>query len=325
MSYFKAFLQMDAGLARNRPAKMSIHFDILRPESETGHAVGAESCGHLVRAEQVRSLERSMTDGPETSRKGQRVETERPVATLASEALRVLVRQRGAGPKRLSEDWIGLLRTGVLGRTTEQREDAISDLMGSGLKLNELIDLYIPEVARRLGEEWCTDQTSFADVTIGAARLQGMLRDLLQDVYRKHPPKDTGGIAVAVLAGESHTLGAMIITAQLRRLGVSVRLVLSLDLEEAALNLAGEDRFDAIMISASHVESLVQVGKFVEKLRQKTNRSIPIVVGGPVMGTGKDVKAVTGADFATSDVVEALRLCQLKISPHVAGVNAKVG
>ena len=304
---------------------MSIHFDIPCQDRETKTAFGTESFGHLVQAQKSARQERAMTDGPETSRQGQRNDAGRPVENLATEALRVLVRQRGSGPKSLSEDKIELLRTGVLGRNANNRDDAVADLMASGITLNDLIDLYIPEVARRLGEEWCVDQTSFADVTIGAARLQGLLRDLLQNSFRVRPPKDNNGVAVAVLSGECHTLGALVLTAQLRRLGVSVRLLLCLDLDDAAKQISGEDRFDAIMISASHVESLVQVAKFVEKLKKQTNRSVPIVVGGPVMGTGKDVRAATGADFATSDVVEALRLCQLKISPHVAVANAKAG
>ena len=264
-----------------------------------------------------------MTDGPETSRKGQRNETGRPVESLASEALKVLARTRGTRTKGMSDRHVAALRRAVTEVDIDERRHVVAKLRQSGVTLNELIDLYIPEVARQLGDEWCRDQTSFVDVTIGAARLQGLLRELLEETTPPPIGRTASGVAVIVIADEFHTLGALVLTAQLRRFGVSVRLVLDSDQDEVARAVGGGDRFDAIMISASHVETLGQVARFVERLRKQTKRNVPIVVGGPVLGTGKDVRAVTGADFATSDVVEALRLCQLRISPHVGVAKAK--
>ncbi len=264
-----------------------------------------------------------MTDGPEIWREGQRTEADGPVRSLANEALRVLAFQKGAGPARMSERLLVRLRDAVLSSDFDARSHAIRDLRSNGVSVEDLIDLYVPEIARRLGAEWCADQTSFADVTIGAARLQGLLRDLLNESAPVRAPRNAAGVAVVVIADEYHTLGALVLTAQLRRLGVSVRLLLGSSTQSVLDLMAGEAQFDAILISASHAETLVQLGHFVEKLRKQTNRSVPIVVGGPVMETGTDVKAATGADFATSDVVEALRLCQLKISPHTAVAKTK--
>ena len=264
-----------------------------------------------------------MTDGPETSRKGQRNETNKPVESLASEALKVLARTRGARARSVSERHVEALRRAVTEVDIDERRHVVAKLRKSGVTLDELVDLYIPEVARQLGDEWCKDQTSFADVTIGAARLQGLLRELLEETPPPPIGRTASGIAVIVISDEFHTLGALVLTAQLRRLGVSVRLLLDIDPDDVLQTVSGDDRYDAIMISASHVETLEQLARFVERIRKKTKRNVPIVVGGPVLGTGKDVRAATGADFATSDVVEALRLCQLRISPHVAVANAK--
>lgn len=264
-----------------------------------------------------------MTDGPETSRKGQRSETGRSVESLASKALMELARRRGARAKSVSERHLAALRHAVTDADPGERRIVVSKLRKSGVSLDELVDLYIPEVARQLGDEWCKDQTSFADVTIGAARLQGLLRELLEDMPLPPIARSASGVAVIVIADEFHTLGALVLTAQLRRLGVSVRLLLDTDPDDVMRVVGGDERYDAVLISASHVESLVHLARFIERIRMQTRRSLPVVVGGPVMGTGKDVKAATGADFATSDVVEALRLCQLRISPHVAVASAK--
>lgn len=264
-----------------------------------------------------------MTDGPETTRKGQRNDAGKSVESLANEALKVLARSRVSRARSVSERHVASLRAAVTDMDFDARRTVIRNLMKEGVTQNELIDLYIPEVARQLGDEWCKDQTSFADVTIGASRLQGLLRELLEETPHQNSRRNGAGVAVVVIADEFHTLGALVLTAQLRRLGVSVRVLLDAEPDDVVRSLSGEDRFDAIMISASHVETLAQVAKFIERVKNKMKRDVPIVVGGPVLGTGRDVKAVTGADFATSDVVEALRLCQLRISPHVAVANAK--
>lgn len=265
-----------------------------------------------------------MTDGPDRSRQGQRNEAGSSVESLASEALKALARTRGARAKSVSDRHLEALRRAVTDVDADERRQVVGKLRAAGVTLEELIDIYIPEVARQLGDAWCRDQTSFADVTIGAARLQGMLRELLEEFPSPNKSRDAAGVAVAVIAEEFHTLGALVLTAQLRRLGVSVRLILDADTDDVLKTVGGDERFDAIMISASHIETLVQLASFVERIRKHTKRSVPIVVGGPVLGTGKDVKAATGADFATSDVVEALRLCQLRISPHDAVANVKV-
>jgi len=262
-----------------------------------------------------------MTDGPETMRQGQRSETGLSVESLASEALKSLAVSRGGRARNVSERHVQALRRAVLDVDFDARRTVVETLRKENVSSEEIIDTYIPEVARLLGDEWCRDQTSFADVTIGSARLQGLLREILEDESPVHP-LDAAGVAVVVVSDEYHTLGALVLTAQLRRLGVSVRVLLDTDPDDVLRMIGRDDRYDAVMISASHVENLGQLAQFVERLRSKNTRNIPIVIGGPVLGTGRDVKAATGADFATSDVVEALRLCQLRISPHVASAKA---
>ena len=302
---------------------MSIRFDNSDPHLDTAGATAPESSGSQARHSAVGTQDKAMTDGPETTRKGQRNDTGKSVESLASEALKVLARSRVTRARSVSDRHVAALRHAVTDMDFDSRRTVVQDLLKEGVSQTELIDLYIPEVARQLGDEWCKDQTSFADVTIGAARLQGLLRELLEDTLQKSPKRNASGVAVVVISDEFHTLGALVLTAQLRRLGVSVRLLLDSDPDDVLRSLSGDDRFDAIMISASHVETLTQLARFIERVKTKMKRDVPIVVGGPVLGTGRDVKAVTGADFATSDVVEALRLCQLRISPHVAVANAK--
>ena len=252
-----------------------------------------------------------MEDGPDSFRLVPASSSDRSVESLASQALNLLVKRRSSGPKVLSEQHLGDLRDAVLDIDPTARHAVVAEMRSVGISLEDLFDHYIPEIARRLGQEWLEDSLGFADVTIGCARLQSLLRDLGHETDETWRAKRASGVVLIVFGDNYHTLGAMVFATQLRRLGVSTRLLVGLT-QEAALAELEQDRYDAVFISASDGESLVKLGKFVEKIRKQTNRNTPIVVGGPVIGMPVDVKALTGADVATSDVIEAVRECRLK-------------
>ena len=263
-----------------------------------------------------------MTDGPDRVRKGQRSEAAGPLESLASEALRVLAEQRAAGPAVMSGDVVTFLRSSVL-KMDVRSSDMISGLRERDVSDEDIIDIYIPEVARRLGEDWIADRLGFADVTIGSSRLQSMLRELVLTQEADDYTTRSAGVAIMVLASEFHTLGAMVLATQLRRMGVSARLFLGVSVDHGAEELRTE-RFDAVFVSGSSFKLLAELKTFIKKLRLETGGKVPIVVGGPIVDLNDNVKTVVGADFATTDPVEALRLCQLKTSRIDASVKKTV-
>lgn len=254
-----------------------------------------------------------MTDGPELLRPACRRASEQSVEGLANRALNVLARRRTVGGMILSERHVLSLEKVVLIGDEEDRLGFITSLQAAGTSLDDILDYYVPAVARRLGVRWCQDSLGFADVTIGSARLQSMVRDLAVKLKMPAEIRGGSGVAVIVLADEYHTLGALILTSQLRRLGISVRLLLGFS-DQDALREMGRDRYDAIMVSVSSVEALDNVRNFVEKIHRQTRRNTPVVIGGPALDNSTDVKAITGADVATCDVYEAVRACRLKTS-----------
>jgi MerR family transcriptional regulator, light-induced transcriptional regulator len=83
----------------------------------------------------------------------------------------------------------------------------------AGIRREDIADFYVPEVARRLGAAWCEDRTSFADVTVGTARLQGLLREIGPDWFSDARLGDRPPVCVLVVVSrdEFHTLGAMVL------------------------------------------------------------------------------------------------------------------
>lgn len=255
-----------------------------------------------------------MSERPERLPQRQEAEPERPAKTLATEALRTLARARGG---ESSANFMETLRAAVLDPDPRALRALIDEMLDAGIPKDRIVDRYIPSIARLLGQEWCEDTTSFAEVTIGSARLQSAVREIDPAL---HGGDDDGGegAMVIVLSDEHHTLGAVILCSQLRRLGLSVRLLLGADPDRAtrALRTGG---FDAVLISASHTQTLEYLALFVETLKERFGQELPVAIGGPILENENDaiIKSRTGADVVTSDVEEAIRACRLKTSRSV--------
>ncbi len=230
------------------------------------------------------------------------VEAER-VTSLASRALDVLAAARRAG--RPAEAWIDALAEAATAPDAGARTEVAGQMRAAGITPEEISDLYIPAVARRLGEAWCDDRMSFADVSIGSARLQAMLRDVRLSPARD-PVDETGAPMVMLLADSYHTLGAMVLTGQLRRAGASVRLIQGRS--EAELDrVVRASGVDAILLSVARGDEFAAAARLVARLRALTGGRVPLIVGGGILELGAAAAlAATGADHATCCPRDAL-------------------
>ena len=193
----------------------------------------------------------------------------------------------------------------------EPLQTIVDKMLSAGISTYEIADSFIPKVAAQLGEAWCQDNINFATTTIGSARLQGVLRSLgpewcAEDIY---VDVSAPRFLVIVPEGAQHTLGATILTGQLRRVGFSVNLAIGMTASDVPVILAG-DTLDAVLISASARESLEVIRCIVQNIH-KTGCEIPVIVGGNVLSLDEDVAQLTGADLATSDLREAIEHCGL--------------
>ncbi len=263
-----------------------------------------------------------MTDGPDQIRRKAEGETENTVAALASRAVAVLAERRLKARAPLSERLLQGLIDAALKKGNAGVDAAIADILHSGSPPEEAIDFYIPEAARRLGEGWCSDSLGFAEVTIATARLQHAVRELSHDPRSKGTKSSGQSILVVVPEDEHHTLGSLVMTEQLRRVGFSVRLSLG-EPNRRILQAVASKQYDAIFLSISASERLAQLRDLVEKSRDLLPEDVPIVVGGALGETDTEIQRITGADFGCKEVYEAIQKCGLTISPNGASLRAK--
>ncbi|MDJ0858961.1 MAG: cobalamin B12-binding domain-containing protein [Dinoroseobacter sp.] len=189
-----------------------------------------------------------------------------------------------------------------------RRHDTLARVMSKGVSAEDIIESVVPDTARYMGELWAHDKLSFADVTIGTARLQETVRtigdrSLGTDLHQERP-----SILLVVPRVEQHTLGIFVLAEQFRRLGVLVHLTLGNNPAEI-VRLTRKHGFAMVGISASSRRTLASVRELVKTIRSGILSVTPIVVGGPVTCLDVDIKAMTGADHVTSDAEEALSIC----------------
>ncbi|WP_186827154.1 cobalamin B12-binding domain-containing protein [Shimia ponticola] len=189
------------------------------------------------------------------------------------------------------------------------RDAILERFDAAGVQPQDIIDVYIPAAARHFGDSWCEDSLSFADVTIGVARLQGLTRDLRAAQTDK---LDVPAILLVVPAEAYHTLGATVVADQLRRHGVVVKLAMGYSEKDLRELLKTHD-FDAVLISAAACERLETIRNLVKTVKTAAHSSPPVVLGGTVLDQETDIRSLTGADHIANNAEEALRICGLTI------------
>lgn len=208
---------------------------------------------------------------------------------------------------------LATLQNVVTQRTPDTARNVVDRMVRTGITREEIIDLYIPQVARDLGQAWVDDEMSFATVTIGCARLQGVLRTV-GDAWADLTNVEIMGVPmprfrILVPAEEQHTLGATVLASQLRRYGIASDLDLQADVFTEQTN-STKQKYDAVMISASPRFGYEKLSQFVERAKVSYG-AIPVLIGGSILLQNDEVTPRTGADFATNDILKAISLCGL--------------
>ena len=212
----------------------------------------------------------------------------------------------------LDADLISDIFAASIGTDIGKCEEVLARAIERGVPEDRLTDRYIPTVARMLGESWCADQMAFAQVTIGVARLRGVLKTL-DPLWSSdlHSDPSASTVLLVCAKGAQHTFGATLLAGQLRRRGISVKLQLDASPADVEELMAFAD-YDGVLISASIGESLETLKLIVEATRRKSGKQVPTVLGGTIAADERSVQKLTTVDLVSVDLDEAISFCRLK-------------
>lgn len=237
-------------------------------------------------------------------------------AGLAHRALSSILEEKKALSRAGGdEELVSGLCMAVLEDTGRERRALQSRFRSGEPNAAAVIDTVVPEAARMLGRLWQDDEISFADVTIGLARLQEMVRDLGRMRPETRGRQADGSHAIRrvlfiVPRSEDHTLGAIVATEQLRRHGCEVDVALDRHPNQIA-DIVRENRYALVGITASGRRTLASARELVDTIRAAVTRATPIVLGGSIVANRADLKGMTGVDHVVCDAREVLRLIGL--------------
>ncbi|MEM9797595.1 MAG: hypothetical protein AAF919_13975 [Pseudomonadota bacterium] len=169
-----------------------------------------------------------------------------------------------------------------------------------------LADRIVPDLARRLGDEWERDSLSFADVTIAAARLQTLMRRIAPGP--ELAKRGDGGIVLIVPPWEQHTLPGSLATTWMRRRGIDVRPCMGFDADVVA-RMASHGRIQGFFVSVGSSQSLERLPDYLRRLRRALTRVRPIIIGGPAVDGSVRHPQRYGGDAFASGIEDALEKC----------------
>ena len=236
----------------------------------------------------------------------------------------MLASRRGNPPKRSRQERVTDLCDAVVHRDESRQHAVVAQMVSAGISTADVAEDYVTLAARKLGEAWVDDRLSFSEVTIGAARLQEIVRSLGHT--------DAGGsvtvplghrILLVIPPEEDHTLGAFVAANQFRRYGLWVHLAIGQSYDEVAETVAAQD-FEMIGISGAGRRALESVRNLVSTVKQRCPHCAPVVVGGNLCNLDNRVLDLTGADFVTTSPRQAMSFCGLSVRQDLAYESERV-
>ncbi len=205
------------------------------------------------------------------------------------------------GPGPGPEDVVALVGL-VIGADPAAPLAYVEGLRLRGIALERLyLDLFAV-TAQRLGQLWTEDLCSFADVTVGLARLQGLVREYspaFMPSVEAHDPRRSA--LLMPVPGEQHTFGLVMVAEFFLRAGWEVRCDPMASGEEVSSTV--RNRWFAVAgISVGNNDRLDSVAALIRLVRREScNRGIGVMVGGRVFAEKPELAGLVGADATATD------------------------
>jgi methylmalonyl-CoA mutase cobalamin-binding subunit len=182
------------------------------------------------------------------------------------------------------------------------------------------LELLAP-AARELGLRWEYDECDFLQVTLALCRLHQLLRELSAEFRGEefeHPRERR--ILLAPFPGEQHTFGVSLVGEFLQRAGWEVWQEVPRTTEEI-LNLVRQNWFAVVGLSVGSERKLDEIAGTIRAIRGASmNRTVGVLVGGPMLLAKPEIVQFVGADGTAPDGPQAV-LCAEHFCTMQSAVN----
>ncbi|MEL6167736.1 MAG: cobalamin B12-binding domain-containing protein [Pseudomonadota bacterium] len=190
----------------------------------------------------------------------------------------------------------------LVDHTSDGGLSIVETLRDEGLQVREIYLCYLAGAAAKLGAWWVDDRLSFIDVSIGSARIFGLLhalRPYLGVVSRG----EAQSILLASVPGDMHTLGVAMAGDLLRDDGWDTRVLLSPTLDEI-LEAVEAHPVRIVGLSLGSDMPLTEFLRTATAVRVVAPGAA-IVVGGAGAARVREIAELASVDAIVSDLDEA--------------------
>jgi methanogenic corrinoid protein MtbC1 len=218
--------------------------------------------------------------------------------------------RRSEAAQDAAETSLEALSDALLSSDPQAAHRFVAVLCDRGATVETICLDYLAAAARRLGAGWEDDRLTFVEVTVGLARIQGVLLCLRSGFT----PFSTDGVRSALFAstpGEDHTIGVIMATELFRRSGWDVRLSLASS-HDALIEAASASSCAVIGLSSGGERCIEALVRLIPDLRA-ARPDARILVGGRLATARPDMLALLGADALCPDAALAVEVAEAMI------------
>ena len=182
----------------------------------------------------------------------------------------------------------------------------VEQLLAEGTSVEAIFLELLAPAARQLGEQWESDTTDFASVTLGVGRLQLIMRRLGERFVNETNKGHAGESALLTnIPGEQHSFGLSMVAEFFRRAGWNLCTGPFASHQELT-SLVHNHWFDIVGFSVSSDRRLDELKQDIHDIRRGSrNRNVGIIIGGPMVIAQPDLVASMGADMMSADATTA--------------------
>lgn len=178
----------------------------------------------------------------------------------------------------------------------------VSRLCARGLTVDHLFESVFARISVSLGEQWCQDDISFADMTFAYTNLQIVLHHHRCAYVGSPPVIPKARLLFATLPKESHLFGLLLLCARLEKLGYATHSMGAAEPKEIVAKMA-TGTFDAVGLSCGGRIAIDHLNEALAALAQARVKT-PILVGGMLAACHEPERAAHKVDLWSSSFDE---------------------
>lgn len=201
------------------------------------------------------------------------------------------------------------LKAQLAGDLTRALHLLLREGVDKGFAVPLLQRFVLAEAQRELGLLWQNNQISVAQEHMATA-ISNTVRSYLYEAARR-APSNGKRVLLCCVEGELHDFPARLAADTLDLAGFEVRYLGADVPTQRIVRRVLEERPDLVALSATMAFNVTKVHETVEQLRARTDRELPIIVGGAACTSASSLNADGAATHAPEIIALAQRLLNL--------------